>query len=205
MNEIVLPAVGSPKHLIFLFHGYGANKEGMQFLGEAFSKAMPSAEVHIPDGFSLDEKEEERRAWFPMLCEDSDGLGDELHVVQPHIVRYIDEVKGNYNLEYSDVILSGFSQGAMLSLSFGIFLNVKAVISFAGALLKPSDFLRKCDTKVLIAHGESDNVVPLEEAKSTERILKQAGVDVQMITSKNLFHAVDERLLNGAVDFLTRL
>jgi phospholipase/carboxylesterase len=123
----------------------------------------------------------------------------------PKIISYADSVIGGKNLTYENVIFSGFSQGAMLALSLGLKLRAKAVIAFSGLLLDPETCVDHCDTKVLLTHGEKDNVIPIDVVQLTEQALKVRGISVETVINPDLAHGIDNYLLNQAIDFLKRL
>ena len=123
----------------------------------------------------------------------------------PQIMNYIDSVKGSKNLSYKDVILSGFSQGAMLSLSLGIQNNVKAVIAFSGLLLSPKIPFENIGTKVLLAHGTNDSVIHVSAVDLTKQALEKLNICTKVAIAPGLDHAINEYLLDQAVDFLRGL
>ncbi|MBO7453891.1 MAG: dienelactone hydrolase family protein [Alphaproteobacteria bacterium] len=205
MDELIIPSKNETKNLIFLFHGYGSNKENLQIVGENFAKELPAAEIHLPNGIEFCPETYDGYKWFSM---NSDTLSDwefEFKKNVPQIMEYVDSIKNSKNLEYSDVIFSGFSQGAMLSLSLGIHYNVKAVIAFSGLILSPDKFLKNAETKVLLAHGSNDSVVPVSAVDFTKSALEKFNISTKVAIAPGLDHAINGYLLDQAVDFLHNL
>ncbi len=204
MDELIIPSKEETKNLIFLFHGYGSNKDNLQTLGEKFADALPTAEIHLANGIEPC-AESYGFKWFGM---DSDNLEDwesEFSKNVPQITEYVNSVKDAKNLTYDDVIFSGFSQGAMLSLSLGIYLNIKAVIAFSGLILSPHKFLKTTKTKVLLAHGLNDSVIPVSSVNFTKSALEKFGIETKIAIAPGLDHAINGYLLEQAVDFLHNL
>jgi phospholipase/carboxylesterase len=204
MDEIVLEARSKIDSLIFIFHGYGADKDNLRPVGEAFSKALPGAEIHLPNGI---EKCDDGfgRQWFALQDNDIEIWERAFNENSAKIISYVDAVIAEKNLSYKNVIFSGFSQGAMLSLSLGLQYEVKAAVAFSGLLLNPKAYVQKKSTKVLLTHGAEDTVIPLSAMTLTEEALSGAGIDVQTAVSPRLSHAIDDYLLGRAVDFLKSL
>ncbi|MDR0968610.1 MAG: dienelactone hydrolase family protein [Holosporaceae bacterium] len=204
MDEIVLEAKSSVDKLIFLFHGYGADKNDLVPIGEMFAAALPKAEVRLPNGI---EKCDEGfgRQWFALEGEDVAKWMEAYLKNSAKIISYIDSVVSEKKLSYKDVIFAGFSQGAMLSLSLGLKLGAKAAISFSGLLIDPETLKDYQGTKILLAHGMKDDVIPFKAMQMTESALKEAGVDFETAVSPNLGHAIDDYLSDRAVDFLKKL
>lgn len=204
MDETIIPAKSEPKNLIFLFHGYGSDKDNFYPIGKLFSEAIPTTEIHIANGIEPCE-ESSGYKWFPMTSNDVNILGNSMNSNIPTMKNYIDSVMDGKNLTYQDVILSGFSQGAMLSLALGISLNVKAVVAFSGMFLAPEKYLKQADTKVLLTHGKDDDVIPIEAVDYTKIALESFDINTKVIISENLGHAINEYLLDQTVDFLKSL
>jgi predicted esterase len=60
-------------------------------------------------------------------------------------------------------------------------------------------------TKVFLAHGKQDSVIPFECFKETENFLKEVGVYVESAVSPSADHMIDNYLMTQALDFLKRL
>ncbi|MDR2723928.1 MAG: dienelactone hydrolase family protein [Holosporaceae bacterium] len=206
MDEIILEAKSESEggKVVFLFHGYGADKNDLRPIGERISKAFPEAEIHIPNGI-------ERcnagigRQWFALEDEDVNLWKDAFVKNAADIKAYTDAVISKKKSTYKDVIFMGFSQGAMLSLSLGLKYKAKAVVAFSGLLLEPEVENGDGDTKVLLTHGGKDNVIPFDTMRLTEEVLIKKGIYVEAAISPALTHGIDNYLLDQAIDFLKRL
>ncbi len=205
MDELVIPSKKETRNLIFLFHGYGSNRDNLQIVGEKFAEALPSAEVHLANGIEHCPETYDGYKWFSMNSNDIKDWETEFAKNVPQIMGYVDSVKNSKNLSYRDIIFSGFSQGAMLSLSLGIQNNVKAVIAFSGLLLSPETTLKNVDTKVLLAHGTADSVIHVSAVDMTKQALEKFNIDTKTAIAPGLDHAINQYLLDEAVDFLRSL
>jgi phospholipase/carboxylesterase len=207
MDEIVLSAQPTADGLVFIFHGYGADKDDMRHVGKEFSKALPTVEIHLPNG--IEECDEGfGRQWFPLEGNDIEVWKSAFAKNSEKIMSRIDSIVSEKKLSYGEIILAGFSQGAMLSLSLGLKYGVKAVVAFSGLLLNPEFCAGKngcCSTKILLTHGGKDEVIPIRAAMLTEEALRKANLSVRTAISPNLSHGIDDYLLNQAVDFLKEL
>lgn len=205
MDERVIKSREETKRLVFIFHGYGANKEDMFSIGEAFSEVLPDAEIHMPDGFDPC-NDGFGYCWFPLNSNNVAIWGDDLrNYAEPKIMAYIDKIKDEKHLQYSDIILSGFSQGAMVAISLGVGYGMKAVVSFSGIILHPDQYLNERDTKVLLCHGENDDILHHSLMQMTDEALKSANIDTKAVLDENIGHSISSYLLNQAVDFLKSL
>jgi len=205
MNETIISSKETTKNLVFIFHGYGANKEDMWREAEAFSTVLPYAEIHVPDGFEQCGWAGGYR-WFPLENNDVDQWGKCLQEAESKIIGYIDQIKDEKNLQYSDIVLAGFSQGAMVALSLGVFYGMKAAISFSGLILSPERYLgKKSSTKVLLTHGYMDEVLHRDVLEMTKSAMQKSGIFTESALDENIGHSISDYLLNNAMDFLKSL
>lgn len=205
MNEIVLTSAVKPaKWIMFLFHGYGRNKESFNSIGRELLRARPDIEIHIPDGVAPC-AEGSGREWFEFNGENVSIWEEDYLKTSGEISAYVNEVLESKQLTYENTIFAGFSQGAMVSLGLGLKLGVAGVIAFSGLLLDAKSCIGKTHTKVLLLHGAADEVIPVEAMKLTERVLTNAGVPVKSEIDAMLKHEIDRKVLSRAVDFLKSL
>lgn len=206
MDEVVIPSKSKTQKIIFLFHGYGADKNDLLRIGEHFSQTLEEAEVHLPNGvLSCDEGP--GRQWFPFPNENVEDWNKCFAQNASVIEEYIDEEVAKSGLQYKDTIIAGFSQGAMLALHFGIKKNVLGVVAFAGLLLDPSVVLQENEisTNILLAHGTLDNVIPVSAMSATYEALQSQHIKVTKILSESLMHGIDRYLLDQSLEFIKKL
>jgi phospholipase/carboxylesterase len=82
------------------------------------------------------------------------------------------------------IVLGGFSQGAMVAgeVAFGSDAQLRALVLLSGTLVDEktweSNFERRRDLPVFLAHGRSDRMLPFAVADRFRRKLEAAGVKV---------------------------
>jgi phospholipase/carboxylesterase len=198
--------------LVIGLHGYGSNYDrfsdlfrrdsksdtagkatGVDFIYAAPCAPYPMAGGPEP-GYSWTLRDEE--------------LGEKSLVMDEDYITSLPlEILNSWNVDTTQVYLLGFSQGA--STAYFIGLNhperFKGVIAFGGWLdsaMVSADALKKAKgMKVFIAHGKSDQTVPLEAGQDAYKRLKDAGLDVQL----NQFeggHEVPIQTLQFAIEWL---
>ncbi len=204
LNEIVINSRGSTNKIIFVFHGYGANKEDLIPIAENFSDNIEDAEIHLADGIQ-ECYDGFGFQWFSLSENDLDAWKNEYYKIEETLESYINDTINKKGLTYKDVALTGFSQGGMISLMLGLKLKVSAVISFSGLLIDSNIDINQNHTKILMTHGKLDTVVPIYAMHYAENYLKNHGLDIQTIVSEKTMHGIDDKMLKGAVNFLQSL
>jgi phospholipase/carboxylesterase len=79
------------------------------------------------------------------------------------------------------VILSGFSQGGMMSIDVGFRTKqqLAGIVVMSGALYEEDPPPFSPNIPVLMVHGTEDDMIPVLAARRARRVLEQHGVDVE--------------------------
>ncbi|HYC60232.1 MAG TPA: dienelactone hydrolase family protein [Thermoanaerobaculia bacterium] len=97
------------------------------------------------------------------------------------MLDFLDEITQKYPT--SALIVSGFSQGALMALDSGLHTTQKvtALMAMSGGLYENDlpDLVSRKGLPVFIAHGSADDVVPVNYARRARRVLEEAGLDVE--------------------------
>jgi phospholipase/carboxylesterase len=111
---------------------------------------------------------------------------------------------------WDQIILGGFSQGAMLATE--LYLNApeipKGLIILSGTLLH-ADKLRplvvsRAKKSFYLAHGERDEVLPIQGARRLETLLTQGGMKGRLITF-NGGHEIPMGVIEGVGSYINSL
>ena len=183
----------TPKQLVILCHGLGADAYDLIDLAPSWQHACPDAlfaSVHAPfahdSGFG--------RQWWSVADRSPPVVEAGVRTAAPYLHGFIDaELK---RLDVEAYAIMGFSQGAMMSLFTGLrhITAPRAILAFSGALIAPAALQTELanHAPVLLVHGEADDVVPAARSHEAEAALKQAGVPVDAHYIPRLGHGIDD-------------
>ena len=95
------------------------------------------------------------------------------------LLRFLEELTERYPT--TKLIISGFSQGAMMALDVGLRRGVDGIIAMSGGLYEPDlpDLRERSTTPILLVHGTEDDVVPVKYARRARLVLEDAGFPVE--------------------------
>jgi phospholipase/carboxylesterase len=97
------------------------------------------------------------------------------------MLRFLDEITEKYPT--SALVVSGFSQGALMALDSGLRTTRKlaAIVALSGGLYENDlpDLAAHAGLPVFIGHGSADDVVPVTYARRARRLLEDARMDVE--------------------------
>ena len=176
------------KKCIFMLHGYGASMNDLYGLEsvietkEDYDWIFPNGPLKIPMGMGI-----EGRAWFPIDMAElelamrsgsfrsfEDKEPEEFLKVVPLVKTFIEKI----SLGYDDIIIGGFSQGAMVSshLTGQGVEKQKGLILMSGTLLARDILISNLESKNPIpfiqSHGKSDPVLNYDESMKLFELFK---------------------------------
>ncbi|MCE9596634.1 MAG: esterase [Spirochaetia bacterium] len=210
-------AAGGP--CVILCHGFGANAFDLAPLA-AHVKARPGTtwifpqapiEFNIAPGMR-------GRAWFPLVAEELARLvasGKDVsfsEVVPPGLAsarEKLEELVDKLPFARNQITIGGFSQGAMMATD----LFLRSTELFAGLVLLSGTLICEKEWKALApaksgfqffqSHGMYDPVLPFENAKRLEELLRNAGLSGEFIAFPGM-HEIPEGVLKRMAIYLTR-
>lgn len=192
--------IETPGTTIILCHGFGAPATDLVSLGTElidadprFSKAVfifPGAPLKLDPMFDA-------RAWWMIDVEKIQQLmergktremkrtsPERLPVCREAITQVIEFAKEEYSMRANQIVVGGFSQGAMLSTDVALHYQepLGGLIIWSGALINEpvwQEFAeRQQQLRIVQTHGRIDPILPIEGAESLRELLKSAGHQV---------------------------
>lgn len=96
------------------------------------------------------------------------------------LLEFIDGAVHQYPTPEGQVILSGFSQGGLMSLDVGFRTpqQLAGIVVMSGAVYEEDlpDLASRKEQRVLIVHGTGDDMIPLVAARRARQVLETHGV-----------------------------
>ena len=125
------------------------------------------------------------------------------------INRFINEIKEIYKLTNSNICLSGFSQGCMISINIGLTSdeNFNCVVGFSGKIIDKENISKriKSKTKMLLIHGDQDDVVPTSHLLEAKDFLMRHKVNIETKMIKNCGHHIPIEASSSALNYIKKL
>ena len=97
------------------------------------------------------------------------------------LLEFVDELVVRYPTPDGKIVISGFSQGGMMSLDIGFRTerSLAGIVVMSGALYEDDlpDLRARKHQRVLLAHGTVDDVIPVVAARRTRMVLEEHGIE----------------------------
>ena len=207
------PRSGTARQLIVFLHGYGADGNDLINIGQAWQALLPDAAFvspHAPEPCGMAPV---GRQWFPLTFRDPNERWVGVNAAAPILNQFLDSELQRHKLPASALALVGFSQGTMMALHVGLRREAApaAIVGYSGLLVLPPnaepDVVAK-DIKarppVLLVHGDSDDLIPVQALTHATQGLAALGVPVEWHISQGVGHGIDGEGLRQGGEFLAR-
>lgn len=200
---------GKASQLVILLHGYGADGNDLIGLAPVLAPLMPDAVFVAPNAPYPCEGNPTGYQWFGISRLDPEVALAGARSAAPLVDAFLDTRMAEHGLDESQTALIGFSQGTMMALHVGL-RRTKAlagIVGFSGMLAGP-DILKdeiRSRPPVLLAHGDSDEMLPHTLSLSAADILKQNDIRVGTHIARGVGHGIDETALSNAARFLLEI
>lgn len=204
----------NPKYLVVFLHGYGANGENLINLSYEFKAVLPEAHFISPNAIEPWEGGfPHSYQWFSLRGGlDRAKLGDAMEDIKNSnriLQNFISAQLKRFELEPKNLILVGFSQGAMMAMYQGLIepTTPAGIIAFSGKLVLPEMIGEKIISKpeICLIHGEADSVVPFSNFLEAQKILEKVNVPFEAHAVPRLDHSIDLHGIRAAQNFIKKI
>ncbi len=194
---------GADKTIVF-FHGHGANAfDFFSITSDLGSKSrflFPQAPIALDVGWG-----QIGYSWFPLNVT-VPFAQQSTKPIEPLIKKLIQFLSA-VNCSFDNLILGGFSQGGIVAAELALHLPQAptGLLLLSTTLVDEvrwqQEFKRLTDTKVLISHGEQDDVLAYSHAQRLDEVLTQAGLFTEFVSFKG-GHTVPDQVIKSVSNFI---
>ena len=206
-TTIIKPEKDIPiNNAIILLHGYGGDGKDISMLTLNWKRFLPNTIFLCPDGHEECKINPAGFQWFDLTRDDPKYILEESKKAEIKLKQFIEETKNEYSLKNSQICLSGFSQGCMMSINLGLTNKEKfnCIVGFSGKIIDQEDISNRkiSSTKMLLIHGDLDTVVPPTFLLEAKDFLIRNSVEVETKMIKNCEHHIPVEASSKALSYI---
>ena len=206
-TTIVNPEKDIPiKYAVILLHGYGGDGKDISMLTLNWKRFLPNAIFLCPNGHEKCEINPGGYQWFDLTKDDPEYILEQSKKAETKLHEFIEEIKEKYNLENSQICLSGFSQGCMMSINLGLTSNenYNCVVGFSGKIINQDDLKKRKKSlrKMFLIHGDKDAVVSPSHLLEAKDFLIRNNVEVETKMIENCEHHIPIEASSAALNYI---
>jgi len=193
-------------YLIVFCHGYGADGKDLINIGNYWQRFLPDFYFTSPNAPNICSVNPAGFEWFNLMNPDIKNVDLELESSVLKLTKFIDAKLKDLSLDYSKLFLVGFSQGTMMSLHYALTNpnKIAGVIGYSGKIYDPSILENNIKSRppIFLMHGDSDNIVPLEDMMEAKNFLTKNKVDLKTKIFKGCGHSIPTQGLSLGLEFI---
>ena len=196
------------KRAIILLHGYGGDGKDISMLSLNWKRFLKNTVFLCPDAHEICSVNPSGFQWFDLNKDDPDYILQESKKAENILNNYIMEVNNYFNLNYSQICISGFSQGCMMSLNVGLTSEKEfgCIVGFSGKIIDKQDLSSRIKNKtdILMIHGENDIIVPPSNLLEAEDFFIRNKIKIETLMIKNCEHHIPVEASSAALNFIKK-
>jgi phospholipase/carboxylesterase len=207
ITTIIKPENDIPiKYAVILLHGYGGDGKDISMLTLNWKRFLPNTIFLCPNGHDKCEINPSGYQWFDLTRDEPEYILEQSKKAEIKLKQFIEEVKNEYNLDNSQICLSGFSQGCMMSINLGLTSseNYNCIVGFSGKVINSENLIKRktSSTKMLLIHGDKDAVVSPTFLLEAKDFLIRNNVEVETKLIKNCEHHIPVEASSLALNYI---
>ena len=191
-----------------MLHGYGGEGKDISMLTLNWKRFLPNTVFLCPNGHEKCSINQSGFQWYDLSKDDPKYIIEQSLKAEQIIKKYINEVKELYKLNNSQICLSGFSQGCMMSINIGLTSdeNFNCVVGFSGKIIDKNNLAKRISstTKMLLLHGDKDAVVPSTNLLDAKDFLLRNKIEVETNMISDCDHHIPIKASSIALSYLKK-
>ena len=196
------------KNAIILLHGYGGDGKDISMLSLNWKRHLPNTIFICPNGHEKCSINPSGFQWFDLPKDDPKYILEQSINAEKILIKFINEIKTKFNLENEKIILSGFSQGCMMSINLGLTSEdeYNCVIGFSGKIIDQESLAnrKKVSTNILLIHGDSDQVVSPHFMLEAKDFFIRNNIEIETHLIKNCDHHIPIEASSLALNYILK-
>ena len=207
-TTIIEPENKNIKNAIILLHGYGGDGKDISMLSLNWKRHLPNTVFICPNGHEQCPINPSGYQWFDLTNDNADYILEQSLKGENILNKFIKEVKERFNLQNNQICLSGFSQGCMMSINLGLTSDSEynCIVGFSGKIINPKDLeiRKKNSTKILLLHGELDQVVSPNFLLEAKDFFIRNNIAIETHLIKNCDHHIPIESSSIALNYILK-
>ena len=207
-TKIIKPEKNIVKNAIILLHGYGGDGNDISTITLNWKRFLPETIFLCPDGHEICPINPGGFQWFDLSKNDLSYILEESIKAEKKIDAFINEIKKEYKLNNSKICISGFSQGCMMSINLGLAAeeSYNCIVGFSGKIIDKENISKriKSKTKMLLIHGDQDEIVSPNFLLEAKDFLIRYKVDVETKMINNCGHHIPIEASSIALNYIKK-
>ena len=210
LKSIIIDPISKekPESAVILCHGYGGDGKDISILANYWKNYLPKTIFICPDAPEKCSISPSGYQWFELGEYSEDQILAKSLVSETKLNKLIDEVKEKNNISANKIVLSGFSQGCMISLQTGIKRKdkINCILGYSGRIISPNYLAKNINSRpnVMLMHGDKDMVVPITSLLEAKDFFNKNNYTIETKIFKNCEHRIPTEGSSIGLEFIKK-
>ena len=210
LDTIIIPPEKTDeiKNAVILLHGYGGDGKDISLLTLNWRRFLKNTVFLCPNSHEKCQINPSGFQWFDLSRDDEEYVLKKSLEAENIIKKFIEEIKSKYNLTNSKIVLSGFSQGCMMSINAGITSDEEfsCIVGFSGKIINKNNLQNriKNKSKILLFHGSDDEIVSSNYLLEAKDFFERNKVSIETKLINNCGHHIPIEASSLALNFIKK-
>ena len=195
-------------NVMVLLHGYGGDGNDISTLTLNWRRYLPNTIFICPNGHESCSINPAGYQLFDLTKDDPNYILNESIKAEKIILEFLEEIKREYNLDNDKIILSGFSQGCMISINVGLTSEkpFNSIVGFSGKIINVDDLKKRKKnlTNTLLIHGDLDDIVSPTHLLEAKDFFLREGINIETHLIKNCGHHIPIEASSLALNYILK-
>ncbi len=196
------------QNAVILLHGYGGDGKDISMLTLNWKRFLKNTVFLCPDAHEVCSINPFGFQWFDLEKDDPKYILSESKKAENILNQYIEEIKSEFKLKNSQICISGFSQGCMMSINIGLTSreSFNCIVGFSGKIIDKNDLSKriKSKTNILLLHGDSDIIVSPDNLLNAKDFLLRQKINVETLMLQKCEHHIPIEASSVALNFIKK-
>ena len=210
LDTIIIPPEKTDeiKNAVILLHGYGGDGKDISLLTLNWRRFLKNTVFLCPNSHEKCQINPSGFQWFDLSKDDEEYVLKKSLEAENIIKKFIEEIKSKYNLTNSNIVLSGFSQGCMMSINTGITSKdeFNCIVGFSGKIINKDNLQAriKNKSKLLLIHGDQDEIVSSNFLLEAKDFFERNKFNIQTKLINNCGHHIPIEASSLALSYIKK-
>ena len=208
-TKIIKPEDKNINNAVILLHGYGGDGNDIAPVTINWKRFLPNTIFVCPDGPEKCLINPMGYQWFDLNSEDEEYITNKALEAEYILRKFIEEIKSKFNLSNSNICISGFSQGCMMSINVGLSEKEKlaGILGFSGKIINKTELNNRIFSKpsTLLIHGDQDEIVPPVNLLEAKDFFERNKIDIITKMIKGCGHNIPVEASSTGLIFLKKI
>ena len=197
-----------PRQAVILCHGYGGDGKDISVLAINWQRFLPDTIFLCPNAPEICNDNPQGYQWFDLSSDREEMILEKSLLAEEKLSKFLDQVADNFQLEFNNLAVVGFSQGCMMGIQVSLKKKkqINCLIGYSGKIINQKHLSQNINSrpKIYLMHGANDNIVPTTHLLEAKEYLKYLGINIKSKIFKNCEHKIPVEGVSLGLDFLTK-